>query len=148
MLNSTRAIPLNIITSIFNLFAFVICLILFSSIIYRLITKRIGKNERLSLYLTMNTLVALISTSIMSFVYVNMSTMHHDFNMNSSFIWEIDSTECRIRGYIYFSFICSIYWSYALQAFFRFQRVVYSMHVWIDHIKIYLFVFIPIFNGY
>ncbi|CAF0713033.1 unnamed protein product [Adineta steineri] len=146
MLNSTTtivAISINIISAIIVLFAFIISLILVFLIIYRLVTMYIGQSERISLYLTLNTLCAFISMFIVLFIHVNLSTICHDFNMNL-FRWKFDSMECRLCGFIFFSVICSVFWSYSLQVFFRFVRVVYPMNSWINHIKIYLFLFIPI----
>jgi hypothetical protein len=141
---TTVAISLNIITIIINLSAVLVCLTIVSLIIYRFITKHMEKSERLSLYLTMNTLFALICTSVMLFIHVNMSTIDHDFDINSSSVWKTNSIECRLRGYTFFGFICATYWSFALQAFFRFARVVYPTRSWVDNINIYIFVFIPI----
>ncbi|UJR32549.1 hypothetical protein I4U23_020011 [Adineta vaga] len=104
---------------------------------------RIGKSERLSLYLTLNTLCAFILMFIILLIHVNLTTMCHDFNIDS-FRWETDSMECRVFGYIFFCVISSVFWSYALQVIFRYVRVVYPMNSCINHVKLYLFVFIPI----
>ena len=145
MLNSTTtaAIFINVLSAILVLLALTISLVLLTLIIYRLAKLRLGKSERLSLYLTLNTLCAFISMFVVLFVHVNLATVHHDFDMNL-FRWQTDSMECRLGGYIFFSVICSVFWSFALQVFFRFVRVVYPMNTWLNHNKIYLFVFVPI----
>ena len=140
---TTSAISINIVSAVVVLLAMSISLVLFIRIVYRLVTMHIGPNERIALHLTLNTLCAFILMFIVLFLHVNVSTLCSDLNMNS-FRWRNDSTACRFCGYVFFSVICSVFWSYALQVFFRFIRVVYPMNSWINHIKIYLFLFIPL----
>lgn len=90
--------------------------------------------------LSLNTLCLLIGKSFIQLVDVNLPTLIRDFYLifkqNNSFF-------CRFRAYLFFSTVSALYWSCALQAFFRYIRITHSKYVWLYRPTIYLYMFIP-----
>ncbi|CAF1298867.1 unnamed protein product [Adineta ricciae] len=82
----------------------------------------------------------LVVESALQILDVNWPTIQRDFYQ---FIRENNSFLCQFRSYLYYSAVCALYWSCALQAFFRFVRIVYPEYVWMHQANIYYYVFIP-----
>ncbi|CAF1217943.1 unnamed protein product [Adineta ricciae] len=90
--------------------------------------------------LSLNTLCILVVESALQILDVNWPTIQRDFY---EFIREENSFFCQFRSYLYYSAVSALYWSCALQAFFRFVRIVHPECVRMHQAKIYYNIFIP-----
>jgi hypothetical protein len=135
----------DLISTISNLLTLSISLSILCIIIYRFIKFNSFQRRKLlkeiSILLSMNTLCILIIRSILQFFDVDLNTIKRNYlsirEFNDSFI-------CRFRGYLLLSIHNTLYWSYTIQAIFRFIRVIFPKYIWLYQTNIYLYIFIPI----
>ncbi|CAF2514957.1 unnamed protein product [Rotaria sp. Silwood2] len=142
--NSTiYCLTLNIFSSIFEIISFVISLILLCFIVYRFIFNNYVKNSlkhNIPIILSINALCLHVVKSFIQFISVNFKTLQRDFYF---IIEPNDSSFCRFYSYLFFSIISALYWSYVLQAIFRFTRVLYPRSLRLHQSNTYLYLFIP-----
>jgi hypothetical protein len=135
----------TLISTITNLLTLLISLCLLSFFIYRFIyfnsfhRKTILQN--IPILLSINTLCLLIIRSIFQFFDIDLNTIKRNYLSINEFN---DSFTCRLRGYLLLSIHSTLYWSYALQAVFRFIRVIFPRYIWLYQSNIYFYIFIPI----
>lgn len=135
----------NMISMIANLLTLLISLILLCLIIYQFIhINSFQRNKMLKeipIYLSLNTLCLLILRSILQFIDIDLNTLKRNYFSKNEFN---DSFICHLRGYLLLSIHITLYWSYTLQALFRFIRVVFPRYMWLYQTNIYLYIFIPL----
>lgn len=128
----------NLITIIANLFVLII-----SSILLTLITIRLNcfkSMQNIPILLSINTLSLLLIRSLLQMFDIDWNLVRRNYYS----IREFDNSfSCQFRGYVLLAIHVSLYWSYALHAFYRFIRVVYLKSNYFHRISIYLFVLIP-----
>lgn len=133
------------ISTITNLLTLSISLSLLLILIYQFIhfnsfqRKRILQN--IPILLSINTLCLLIIRSSFQFFDVDLNTIKRNYFSINQFN---DSFICRFRGYLLLSMHTTLYWSYALQAVFRFIRVIFPQYIWLYQSYIYLYIFVSI----
>ena len=133
----------NLITIIANLFVLIISSILLTLILIRLnFFKSIQKksSQNIPILLSINTLSLLFIRSVLQMFDVDWNLIQRNYFSRREFY---NSFTCQFRGYILLSIHVSLYWSYALHAFYRFIRVLYPKSKYFHGIFIYLFVLIP-----
>lgn len=135
----------NLISTIANLLTLLISLNLLIFIIYRFISLDSSHRKKLftdvSILLSMNTLCLLLTRCIFQFIDIDLNTIKRNYLS----IYEFDNSFiCHLRGYVLLSIHSTLYWSYALQAIFRFTRVIFSKYIWLYQLTVYLYIFIPI----
>jgi hypothetical protein len=133
----------NLISTIANLITLLVSLIFICSIINRLIylsLTRIKISIEISVILSLNNLCLIIVRSLFHLIDIDLNTIKHNyFSMNE---YE-NSFSCQFRGYFLLSIHVTLYWSYALHAFFRFIRIIYPHNIRLHRLSIYLYLFIP-----
>ncbi|CAF1208360.1 unnamed protein product [Rotaria sordida] len=142
---------LDTISTIANLLTLLISLSLLCIIIYQLIrSNSIYRKEMLkdmSIRLSMNTHCLLIIRSIFQFFDIDLNTIKRDYlsiqEFNNSFL-------CRFRGYLLLSIHNCLYWSYTIQAIFRFIRVIFPHYIYLfqSKIRFCILIFIQFFFGF
>lgn len=138
--NSTvSSITLNIFSSILEIIAFIISFILLSLIIYQFFCNNYRQSS-VPVILSINALTLHIAKGLIRFISVNFGTLKRDFHFNIS---QNDSFACRFHSYLFFSIVSTLYWSYVLQAIFRFTRVLYPRSFWLHQPTTYLYLLIP-----
>lgn len=142
-ISTTVGITLNIISAVADSIVLLISFILLCFVVYRLIY-RLFNQGRMSLevpvILSINTVCILFGKSLIQLVSVAVRTLKQYYQFT---IQQNDSFICRFRGYLLLSMVSVLYWIYALQATFRFVRVVCPNRVRLQRSKIYLYIFIP-----
>ncbi len=116
------------IITVFSLSSFLISLITLILIILRV---RPLKSD-VAILLTCNTYITLIGSSFMTLiitVYGIYGSLHPSVSSNDY--------SCQLRSYINYIFICSFYYSCALQAIFRLLRVVFPKHKILKSINVF-----------
>lgn len=146
ILKPTHAIDriYNLISTIANLFALIISLFLLLLIIYRFIRcqRAIRKKYRqnISILLSLNTLVLIFLRCLFQLCDIDLNTIKRNY---FAFIEYENSFACQFRGYVLLSIHATLYWSYALQAFYRFVRVNFSHVNYFQRLSIYVYAFLP-----
>ncbi|CAF5131420.1 unnamed protein product, partial [Rotaria sp. Silwood1] len=115
---------LELISTIANLLTLLISLYLLCVVIYYFIHSNSIRRRQIlkdmSIRLSLNTHCLLIIRSILQFIDIDLNTIKRNYlsiqKFENSFI-------CRFRGYLLLSIHNCLYWSYTIQAVFRFIRV-------------------------
>ncbi|UJR11680.1 hypothetical protein I4U23_015861 [Adineta vaga] len=134
---------LNMISTGAESMTLLISMIFVLLIIYRFVQVKHRSRQikiEVPIILSLNTLCLVIAKSVLQLIDVNLATLKRDFYL---VIEQNQSFFCQFRAYVFFSIVSALYWSCALQAFFRFIRVVYPTYEWLYQPKIYFYVFIP-----
>jgi hypothetical protein len=85
-----------------------------------------------SILLTCNTYITLIGSSFMTLIIMAYS-IYGGLNPSIS----LDDYYCQLRSYINYVFICAFFYSCALQATFRFFRVVFPRHKILQTLRVF-----------
>ncbi|CAF0775933.1 unnamed protein product [Adineta ricciae] len=132
-------------STIANLLALFLSLILLCLFIYKFFRfntfQRKKFSSETSIFLAINTLILLVTRSILQFFEVDLNTIKRDYFPPQEFH---DSFSCRFRAYILLSVHSTLYWSYVLKSIFRFTRVIYPAYVRLHQVTTYVYIFIPI----
>lgn len=134
----------NLISTIANLLALLISLVLLLLIIYQF--TRLERSERhkffknIPIILSFNTLCLLLLRCLFQLIDIDVNTIRRNFfsieEYDNSFI-------CQFLGYLLLSIHVTLYWSYALQAFYPFVRVHFYQPNWFHKLSTYIYVFLP-----
>ncbi|CAF2730423.1 unnamed protein product [Rotaria sp. Silwood2] len=119
---STAAITLNFISLIGTIF-----IGLMSIFMLGVLLRSIIHNRDVVLILVANSYLALLAFALVAIIN-NIDIVRADFKL---YIAE-ETFSCRMKGLIIYSFMAAILNTFALQAAFRFFRVVYPSHVWLQ----------------
>ncbi len=133
----------NLTATIANLLALFISTILLCLIIFRFNSfKSIQSkpSKSIPIILSINTLCLLIIRSLLQIVDIDLNTIKRNY---FSIMEYENSFSCQFRGYLLLSIHVTLYWSYALHAFYRFIRVIYPKSNGFHQISIYIYLFIP-----
>ncbi|CAF1314691.1 unnamed protein product [Rotaria sordida] len=120
---STVAVTLNFISLIGAIFVGLICIFMLGVLLSSIIRK-----HDLVLILVANNYLALLVFALIA-IPGNFDMFRGDYNLYIG----METFSCRIRGYMIYSSLAVIFHSFLLQAAFRFFRVVYPSHVWLQH---------------
>ncbi|CAF1235911.1 unnamed protein product [Rotaria sp. Silwood1] len=132
-MTSTAFIAYNFISLIGTIFIGLICIFMLS-----VLFSSIKRKHDVVFILVANNYLALLAFALTA-IPINIDTVRGDYNF---YIAE-ETFGCRIQAYILYSFITIIFNTFALQAAFRFFRVVSPSYVWLQYGLTYA-VIIPI----
>ncbi len=114
---------INICTLVSAIFAIIVSFLIIDYIVINFLRKKnLKKSTNISLLLTCSTCLAIICSSS-TLTLMILSSIGGDLNIFA--LKQISTWACRIRGYLHFVFINSIYLSYVLQASFRLFRIAF-----------------------
>ncbi|CAF3886122.1 unnamed protein product [Rotaria sp. Silwood1] len=142
---------LELISTIANLLTLLISLYLLCVVIYYFIHSNSIRRRQIlkdmSIRLSLNTHCLLIIRSILQFIDIDLNTIKRNYlsiqKFENSFI-------CRFRGYLLLSIHNCLYWSYTIQAVFRFIRVIFPNYISLcqSTISFCIFISIQFFFGF
>ncbi|CAF3480349.1 unnamed protein product [Rotaria sp. Silwood1] len=130
---STAAITLNLISLIGTIIIGFLCIFMLSMLLPSIIRK-----HDVVLILVTNNYLALLAFALVA-IPTNIDIVRGDYNLYIG----METFGCRIRAYIFYSSVAIIFHTFVLQACFRFFRVVYPLHVYLQNGITYIVV-IPI----
>ncbi|CAF1316862.1 unnamed protein product [Rotaria sp. Silwood1] len=124
---STAAITLNFISLIGAIFMGLICTVIISALLPSII-----RHHDVVLILVANNYLSLLAFAIVA-ISSNVDMVRGDYNLYIG----METFSCRIKGYTVYAFMAVIFNTFALQAIFRFFRVVCPSYVWLQHARTY-----------
>ncbi|CAF3958284.1 unnamed protein product, partial [Rotaria sordida] len=113
-------------------FASVISAIVIGIIIYHQYHNRLTREEKITLILSANIFFNTIIYSVL-LASCNIHTLLGDIYEKN-----FDSSWCIFRGYLVTIACCGLYHAFAIQAFYRLCRIVYSNHRWFQFYWLYV----------
>lgn len=147
MSNFTRSITidivLNLISIVLDILGLLVCFVLISSIIYRLIKLKNNRRQIINdvpLILCINIIFVIFIKSTLQIIHVSFPTLIRDFYPNIEFR---ETSLFRYRAYMLWSMTGVLFWSYVILTFFSFVRVIYPMKLWFHQSFLYLYILIP-----
>ncbi|CAF3759226.1 unnamed protein product [Rotaria sp. Silwood1] len=120
---STVAITLNLISLIGTIFIGLICIFMLSMLLPSIIRK-----HDVVLILVANNYLALLAFALVA-IPINIDMVRGDYNLYIG----VETFGCRIRAYIFYASLAIIFNTFVLQACFRFFRVAYPSHIWLQY---------------
>lgn len=133
----------NLISTIANLLALLISSFILCFIIYRINRLKLYHTnfcKEVPIILSINTLCLIILRSLLQFLDIDLNTIKRNYFCQVEYE---NSFSCQFRGYLLLSIHATLYWSYALHAFYRFIRVIFPKKNCLHHLSIYIYLFIP-----
>jgi hypothetical protein len=82
----------------------------------------------------------MIIRSILQFIDIDFNTIKRNYFSKMEYQ---NSFSCQFRGYLLLSIHVTLYWSFALHAFYRFIRVIFPKSHRLHELSIYIYFFIP-----
>ncbi|CAF2767088.1 unnamed protein product [Rotaria sp. Silwood2] len=121
---------LDLVSITANLLTLLVSLCLLYAVICQFIRSNSFRRKQMlknmSIRLSVNTHCLLIIRSILQFLDVDLNIIKRNYLSIREFN---DSFMCRFRGYLLLSMHTSLYWSYTIQAVFRFIRVIFPNYI-------------------
>ncbi|CAF0743065.1 unnamed protein product [Adineta steineri] len=129
----TADFVLPLFTVIFGSTASTMSAIILFIVIYHQHKNRIKQEERIILILCVNIYFCIFFSSTMLLI-LNIETLLGDlYGLN------FDSTQCVFLGYLNAVLICTFFYGFVTQAFYRLCRIVYPSYKWLQTYWIYIF---------
>ncbi|CAF3778353.1 unnamed protein product [Rotaria sordida] len=123
---------LNLISLIHGSFATVVSVIVIGIIIYHQYHNHLRREEKITLILSAN-IYFYMNLYVVVLVSCNIQTLLGDIYEKN-----FDSSWCTFRGYLITVACCTLFNAFAIQAFYRLCRIVYSNHRWVQFYWLYV----------